>query len=129
MRHDSNSDESKRRQIYAFTYTYVGGGWGAPGPQSRKKSEISMKKPLEKPKKPLEKPKKPLENPKSCWKNFFLLKPLNLAADSRYPPPPTPGGWVVYPRWVGGLRPLIQKMGIGVGKSVNLPPLDDNPIF
>ena len=55
----------KRRQICAFTYTYVGGGWGAPGPQSRKKSEISMKKPLEK-------PKKPLENPKNCWKNFFF---------------------------------------------------------
>ena len=48
---------------------------------------------------------------------------MNLAADSRYPPHPTPVGWVVYPRWVGGLRPLIQKMGIGVGKSVNLPPL------
>ena len=68
------------------------------------------------------KPKKPLENQKSCWKNFFFKKPLNLAADSRYPPPP-------YPRWVGGLRPLIQKMGIGVGKSVNLPPLGESLFF
>ena len=49
-------------------------------------------------------------------------KPLNLAVDSRYPPP--------YPRWVGGLPQVggwsevpIQKTVIGVGKSVNLPTL------
>ena len=85
-----------------------------------------MKKPLEKPKKPLEKTKKPLETQKAVGKN---KKPLNLAVDSRYPTPPTPVGWVVYPRWVGGLRPLIQKMGIGVGKSVNLPPLAQKSKF
>ena len=67
-----------------------------------------MKKPLEKTKKPLEKPKKPLENPKS----------RNLAANTSYPPYPKVGGWV------GGWSEVpIQKMVIGVGKSVNLPPL------
>ena len=78
-----------------------------------------MKKPLEKPKKPLEEPKKSLENPKAVENP---KKPLDLAVNSRYPPP--------YPRWLGGLPQVggwsegpNPEIVIGVGKSVNLPPL------
>ena len=41
------------------------------------------------------KTKKAVGKPKKLLEKLFFLKPLNLAADSRYPPP--------YPRWVGGL--------------------------
>ena len=60
----------RAKRLYLHNPHLCGGWVGCSRTPIQKKSEISMKKPLEKPKKPLEKPKKPLENPKSCW-NFF----------------------------------------------------------